>query len=156
MVQAMNKDLYNRQLHPDEKTAIANKAGDDQDAQDRLTKAACLVVKCWAEYPVGSEEYNKNYVSQLEASQLDPELAWVDRQKEAGLFDYTPLQKVGDAVRSDPFGVAKDVAKVGLGFVTAKSGGALCGSDLGCAVGSWMFACGTSDMIEGGDARINR
>src|SRR5579863_9509145 len=151
MVQAMNKDLYNRQLHPDEKTAIANKAGDDQDAQDRLTKAACIAVKCWAEYPVGSEEYNKNYVSQLEASQLQPELAWVNRQKEAGLFDYTPLQKVGDALQSDPVGVAKDIAKAGVGLATVMNGGVLCGSGAGCAIGSWMAAFGTSDMIEGGD-----
>src|SRR5690348_8760949 len=61
---------FNRQLSPDEKKAIADKAGNSKDERDRLTKAACLAVKCWAEYPVGSDEYNKNYVTQLEATQL--------------------------------------------------------------------------------------
>jgi filamentous hemagglutinin len=148
--------LYNRQLHPKEKKAIADKAGNNKDEQDRLTKAACLAAKCWAQYPMGSDEYIKKYVSQLEASQLKPEIDWVNRQKEAGLFNYTPLQKVVDAVQSDPVGVTKDVAKVGVGFVTAKTGGMICGSGLGCALGSWMFAFGTTDMIEGGDGLINR
>jgi filamentous hemagglutinin len=61
----------NRQLHPDEKKAIADKA-----EADKLTKAVCLSVKCWAQYPVGSEAYNSNYVNQLEASQLGPEIEW--------------------------------------------------------------------------------
>ena len=41
-------------LHPDEKKAIANQANGDKTEQDKLTKAACLAVKCWAEYPQGS------------------------------------------------------------------------------------------------------
>jgi filamentous hemagglutinin len=72
--------------------------------QERLTKAACYVVKCWAEYKPGSEEYTKHYVSQLKASQLQLEIDWVNQKKEAGLFVYTPLQKIGDAVKSDPIG----------------------------------------------------
>jgi filamentous hemagglutinin len=51
--------------------------GDKAEA-DKLTKAACYAVKCWAEYPRGSDQYNANHVSQLEASQLEPELAWVN------------------------------------------------------------------------------
>jgi filamentous hemagglutinin len=121
-----------------------------------LTKAACLAVKCWAEYPVGSDEYNKNYVSQLEATQLGPEVAWVTRQQEAGLFNYTPRQKITDMVKSDPLGVGKDALKVGLGAVTAKTGGLLCGSAAGCAVGGWMFVFGTSDAIEGATSLANR
>jgi filamentous hemagglutinin len=95
-------------------------------------------VKCWAEYPVGSEEYNKNYVSQLEASRLQPEIDWVNRQKEAGLFNYTPLQKVGDAVRSDPVGVTKDALKVGVGFVTAKTGERFAGAAWDA---QWVHGC---------------
>ncbi|VVD28118.1 protein of unknown function [Paraburkholderia dioscoreae] len=46
-----NTVRFNRQLHPDEKSAIAKQANGDQAEQDKLTKAACLAVKCWAEYP---------------------------------------------------------------------------------------------------------
>lgn len=147
---------FNRQLHPDEKKAIHDKANGNKGEEKRLTRAACYAVKCWAEYPKGSEARNKNFVSEVEASQLKPQLDWVTQQKEAGLFEYTPLHKVGDALKNDPVGVAKDAAKVGLGFVTAKSGGALCGSGLGCAVGSWMFAFGASDMVEGSTGLMNR
>ncbi|WP_144021268.1 hypothetical protein [Caballeronia sordidicola] len=34
---------------------------------------------------MGSDAYNTNYVSQLDASQLGAELTWVDQLKEAGL-----------------------------------------------------------------------
>ncbi|MGU7785231.1 hypothetical protein, partial [Burkholderia sp. PU8-34] len=147
---------FNRQLHENETKAIAEKAGTDKAEQEKLTRAACYAVKCWAEYPEGSAERSKNFVSEIEASQLKPQLDWVNQQKEAGLFEYTPLQKIGDAVKNDPVGVAKDAAKAGLGFVTAKTGGALCGSGLGCAVGSWMFVFGASDMVEGTTGLMNR
>jgi filamentous hemagglutinin len=125
--------MYNRQLHPDEKKAIADKAGNDKDELDKLTKAACFAVNCWAEYPVGSDAYNANYVGQLEASQLGPELDWVNRQKEAGLFVYTPLQKIGDAIQNDPLGVVKDATKIVTGGLTAKTGA--------LAIRCWVEGC---------------
>jgi hypothetical protein len=121
---------FNRQLHPDEKSAIAKQANGNQAEQDKLTKAKCLAVKCWAEYPVGSDAYNANYVSQLEASQLGPEIEWVNRQQEAGLFNYTPGQKITDMAKSDPLGVAKDTTKVVVGAVTAKTGLGPCTGEL--------------------------
>jgi filamentous hemagglutinin len=154
---AANVDRFNRQLHPDEKQAIADKAGSDKAEQDKLTKAACLAVKCWAEYPVGSDAYNANYVSQLEASQLGAELTWVSQQKEAGLFAYTPVQKMGDAIQSDPLGAAKDVAKVALGGLTARTGATLCATGVGCALGGGgMVAFGLSDATQGADGLYNR
>jgi filamentous hemagglutinin len=155
---ARHVDLYNRQLHPDEKKAIADKAGNDKAEQDRLTKAACYVVKCWAEYAPGSDRYNENYVSQLEVSQLGPELEWVSRRQEAGLFVYTPMQKIGDVVQSDPVGAAKDTAKIVLGGVTAKTGAGICATTgVGCATGgAWMVGFGLSDMAEGADSLYNR
>jgi filamentous hemagglutinin len=148
--------LYNRQLHPNEKKAIAETAGNDEAERNRLTRAACYAVKCWAEFAPGSVEYNKTHVSQLEASQLGPELDWVNRQQDAGLFNYTPGQKIGDMMKSDPLGVAKDVLKVGVGVATAKTGGLLCGTGLGCTVGAWMFAFGTSDAMEGATGLAHR
>ena len=108
-------DRFNRQLNDNEKKVIANKAGSDKAEKDKLTKAVCYAVKCWTQYAPGSAAYSEHYVSQLEASQLQPELDWVSRQTEAGLFNYTPLQKVGDAVQSDPLGVTKDTV-VGAGW----------------------------------------
>ncbi|WP_153100239.1 hypothetical protein [Paraburkholderia hayleyella] len=147
---------FNRQIHPEERSAIEKKAGKDKAEEERLTKAACLAVKCWAEFKPGSDEYNRNYVSQVEASQLQPEIDWVNRQKEAGLFNYTPGQKIGDAVKSDPVGVAKDTAKVVVGGITAKTGLGLCTTGLGCAAGIPAAAFGVSDMTEGADGLYNR
>ncbi|MFP3563682.1 hemagglutinin repeat-containing protein [Paraburkholderia sp. SIMBA_030] len=153
-----NVDRFNRQLHPDEKSTIAKQANGDQAEQDKLTKAACLAVKCWAEYPVGSDAYNANYVSQLEASQLGPEIAWVNRQQEAGLFNYTPGQKIADMVKSDPLGVGNDAAKMVLGGVTAKTGAGICATTgAGCVLGGGgMVVFGLSDMAEGADGLYNR
>lgn len=154
---AANVDLYNRQLHPDEKQAIKEAANGDKAEEDRLTRAACYAVKCWAEFAPGSAEYSANYVSQLEASQLGPELAWVNNQLEAALFVYTPLQKVADMATSDPWGVAKDAAKVVLGGVTAKTGAAICTTTgVGCALGGGgLVLFGLSDMAEGADGLYN-
>ncbi|MCF7695981.1 filamentous hemagglutinin, partial [Mycetohabitans sp. B2] len=153
---AVTEGRFNRQINDNEKRAIAEKAGSNKAEQERLTKAACYAVKCWAEYKPGSEEYTKHYVSQLEASQLQPEIDWVNQRKEAGLFKYTPGQKIGDAVKSDPVGVAKDAAKVVVGGVTAKTGLGFCTTGLGCAAGIPMAAFGISDMAEGADGLYNR
>ncbi|GAB7536510.1 hypothetical protein BGC_27280 [Burkholderia sp. 3C] len=150
-----NVDRFNRQLHDNEKKVIAEKAGKDKAEEEKLTRAVCYAVKCWAEYSAGSDERNKRFVSEVEAAQLQPELEWVSRQKEAGLFDYTPWQKVGDAVMNDPVGVAKDAAKVVVGGVTAKTGAGLCTTVLGCTVGGWMAAFGMSEVAEGGSGLYN-
>ncbi|WP_338859832.1 hemagglutinin repeat-containing protein [Mycetohabitans rhizoxinica] len=153
---AVTEGRFNRQINDNEKRVIAEKAGSNKAEQERLTKAACYAVKCWAEYKPGSEEYTKHYVSQLEASQLQPEIDWVNQQKEAGLFKYTPGQKIGDAVKSDPGGVVKDAAKVVIGGVTAKTGVGLCTTGLGCTVGGWMAGFGLSEAVEGGSGLYNR
>ncbi|HEX7685885.1 MAG TPA: hypothetical protein VF446_20490 [Trinickia sp.] len=144
------------QLHPDEKAKIHKHAHGDKAEEEKLTRAACYAVKCWAEYAPGSDQRNANFVSEVEASQLGPELAWVNGQKEAGLFDYTPGQKITDMIKSDPLGFAKDAVKIVTGGLTAKSGAALCTSGVGCAAGSWMVAFGLSDAAEGADGLYNR
>ncbi|MCG1018703.1 MULTISPECIES: hemagglutinin repeat-containing protein [Burkholderiaceae] len=154
---AVTKGRFNRQINDNEKRAIAEKADSNKAEQERLVKAACYAVKCWAEYKPGSEEYTKRYVSQLEASQLQPEIDWVNQQKEAGLFEYTSGQKIGDAVKSDPVGVVKDVAKVVAGGVTAKTGATICATTgVGCVAGVSMISFGISDMVEGGVGLYNR
>ncbi|MGU7817101.1 hemagglutinin repeat-containing protein, partial [Burkholderia sp. AW49-1] len=151
-----NVDRFNRQLHPDEKKAISDKANGDKDEEKRLTRAACYAVKCWAEYPAGSDERNKNFVSEVEVASLTKELDWVNQQKNSGLFDYTFLQKSGDAIKNDPVGVAKDATKIALGGMTAKTGAALCTTGIGCVAGGWMTTFGLSEVVEGGSGLYNR
>lgn len=151
-----NVDRFNRQLHPDEKKAIQDKANGDKDEEKRLTRAACYAVKCWAEYPAGSDERTKNFVSEVEVASLTKELDWVNQQKSSGLFEYTFLQKSGDAIKNDPVGVAKDATKIALGGMTAKTGAALCTTGIGCVAGGWMTTFGLSEVLEGGSGFYNR
>jgi len=76
--------LYNRQLHPDEKKAISEKANGDKAEEKRLTQAACYAVQCWAQYSPNSDAYAANYVSAEQAAQLGPEMQWVQSQTGAG------------------------------------------------------------------------
>ena len=151
-------DRFNRQLSPDEKKAIKKGAGDNEDLEKRLTRAACYEVKCGAQYKPGSQPYTDNYVGLLEASQLQAEFDWVKDQKQTGLFDYSPLQKVGDAIQSDPVGVAKDAFKVAVGGVAVKTGATICATTgVGCSLGGGgMVLFGLSDMAEGAGGLYNR
>ncbi|MEN2472538.1 hypothetical protein ACN22W_17890 [Burkholderia theae] len=53
---------------------IAEKAGKGKVEQETLTRAVCYAVKCWAEYPAGSDERNGSFISEVEAAQLKPQL----------------------------------------------------------------------------------
>ncbi|WP_253185617.1 hemagglutinin repeat-containing protein [Burkholderia plantarii] len=94
---ALSADLYNRQLHPDEKALIHAKADGDAAEEKRLTEAACYAVQCWAQYSPNSPEWLQNYVSPQDAAGLNSELAWVNSEKvPGGLFDYTLGQQAKD------------------------------------------------------------
>ncbi len=95
---ALSVDANNRQLHFDEKQRITVKANGDKKAEERLTKAACYEVKCWAQFPEGSSLYQQYFVSDVEVAGLSPELAWVRGQNAAGAFVYSPFQKFTDGV----------------------------------------------------------
>jgi filamentous hemagglutinin len=94
----LSVDTNNRQLHFDEKQRIAIKANGDKKLEERLTKAACYEVKCWAQFPEGTLLYKLNYVSNSEAGYLGQELAWVRDQKASDAFIYTPFQRFTDGV----------------------------------------------------------
>jgi filamentous hemagglutinin len=94
----LSVDANNRQLHFDEKQRIAIKANGDKKLEERLTKAACYEVKCWAQFPEGTLLYKLNYVSNSEAGDLGQELAWVRDQKASDAFIYTPFQRFTDGV----------------------------------------------------------
>ena len=97
----VNAAMNNRLMHFDEKERIRIAAGGDVDKQERLTKAACFEIKCWAKFPEGSDLYKANYVSVAEISGLQAEWDWVKRQKDFGAFNYTPSQKFTDWVASN-------------------------------------------------------
>jgi hypothetical protein len=90
-------DLYNRQLHPDEKAKIHEHANGDAAEEKKLTEAACYRVQCWAQYSPNSNEWLQNYVSPQDAAGLTSELSWVDSQRvPGGQFDYTLGQRATD------------------------------------------------------------
>jgi filamentous hemagglutinin len=91
-------DANNRMLHHNEKEMIAKKANGDKVAVERLTKAACFEIKCWAQFPEGSPLYIQSYVSPAEAAGLKQEIAWVNQQKNNGDFIYTPFEKFTDGI----------------------------------------------------------
>ncbi len=97
----VNEAMNNRLMHFDEKERIRIAAGGDADKQERLTKAACFEIKCWAQFPEGSDLYKTNYVSVAEMSGLQAEWSWVKAQKDFGAFNYTPSQKFTDWVASN-------------------------------------------------------
>jgi len=95
---ALAVDANNRQLHFDEKQRIAIKANGNKTLEERLTKAACYEVKCWAQFPKGTPRYEQNYVIQAEAATLSHELTWVRDQKTSDAFVYTPFEQCTDKV----------------------------------------------------------
>ncbi|HHX4057072.1 TPA: hemagglutinin repeat-containing protein [Burkholderia contaminans] len=54
-----NVDRFNRQLHPEEKQVIKDLANGDPTKQHKLEAAGCALVRCSAEYAVGTSEYNQ-------------------------------------------------------------------------------------------------
>ncbi len=96
---AGNAAENNRLLHPDEENAIAKMARNDPDKEARLKDAACYLVHCSAQYPVGSQERqyyevveargqgNTNEVQQLTDAQVN----------NADLFNYSTGDKLVDA-----------------------------------------------------------
>ena len=95
---ALNTEMFNRQLHHNEKELIKKKSNGDKETEERLTKAACYAVQCWAQFPEGSTLYQQNYVGSAEVASLSQEIQWVQQQKSDGYFNYTTFDKVTDAI----------------------------------------------------------
>ncbi|WP_150575005.1 hypothetical protein [Pandoraea aquatica] len=144
-----NTDRFNRQLHPDEKRAIAAKANGDKAALDRLTKAACYNVQCWAEFPEGSDAYNASYVSQAALIGLEPELAWIKSQQAEGRFIYKLGESLLDATKGIGVPIAKNGAKAIAGGAAVAGGFVACTSLVGCAIGGSAAVFGGSEAVEG-------
>jgi len=161
MASAVNVEANNRQLHQDEKEMIAKKANGNKAAEERLTKAACYAVQCWAEYPENSKEREAAYVSVMDAYTLKDELAWVQSQQKKGQFTYTNTQQFVDYVKKD---VKENVLpalgnslKVATGGLSAAGGYTLCSTTgIGCIPGAWMIAFGAGNITEGATGLYNQ
>jgi len=154
---AFNGDLNNRQLHVTETEAIKRAAMGDKEKEARLTKAACYAVKCWAQYPEGSVEREKFYVSPLELSGLATEMAWVNAQAaSSNLFGYSDWAIAKDAFQAGPLPTIQNGGKVVGGGLAVATGNTICvTSGLGCVVGVPLAAFGASEAIEGGTGLYN-
>jgi filamentous hemagglutinin len=83
-------------MHADEKARIKELAGKDATKEARLTAAACAAIKCYAQYPVDSEAYQK--LKQLADIGNSPALS-IEREqlaKQSGLFGYTSTGIITD------------------------------------------------------------
>ncbi|MBI5784588.1 MAG: DUF637 domain-containing protein [Rhodocyclales bacterium] len=87
-------DSYNRQLHEDEKVRIKQLANGDAEKEARLTAAACAMVKCYAEYPVGSAAYNALKTMADAGTSLAVEQQQLVQQQ--GMFGYSTLGLFSD------------------------------------------------------------
>ncbi|MFY3302973.1 hemagglutinin repeat-containing protein [Achromobacter xylosoxidans] len=102
-------DSFNRQLHVSELERIKIEANGDSAKEQRLIKAACYEVKCWAEFPEGSPLFNQNYVSEAEIMKYSQEHAWVKSMQALGDFSYSGYMSFSDSVKalsgmSSPYG----------------------------------------------------
>ncbi|WP_321851080.1 hemagglutinin repeat-containing protein [Burkholderia diffusa] len=133
-------DRFNRQLHPDEKKAIHDKANGDKALEKRSTRAA----------------FNANFVSLVEAENLKSEIGWVKGQQDKGLFVYTDGQKYFDNVKANLIAPGKDAIKVVTGGIATTTGLGICGvGGPVCIVGGPMTAMGASDFTEGASGLYN-
>jgi filamentous hemagglutinin len=152
----LNVDANNRQLHPSEKQRIKELAKGDKELEEKLTRAACYEVKCWAEYPEGSSEWQRKFVGIGESIALANELLVIkNEQKTNKLFVYTEYQKAWDDFKSGPLQGVKNTGKLVGGGLAAYTGGVICGAG-GCIVGGPVMAFGSSEAIEGATGLYNQ
>ena len=97
-VAGYNVDRFNRMLDYDEKELIRAASNGDASMSDRLTKAGCYAVQCWAQFPEGSPLYKANFVSDEDARFLNKEISWVKDQQAQGYFQYGTVAKFTDSV----------------------------------------------------------
>jgi hypothetical protein len=141
----------NRQLHYNERESIKIEAAGDEARRTRLTRAACYVVQCWAQYPEGSYLYNLNYVGYMEASALTEETAWVQDRQRQGLFNYSTVERVTDGIAAT-FGMSSGTYNGNL--ITDRGSYALGAAGLIAAGPILLTGPGQSVLLSNGAAGI--
>ncbi len=164
----LNVDANNRQLTHSEKDRIKQLAGNDKAKEARLEAAACALVKCSAEYPVGSNAYLffKTVEDAGNRPELQAERALLLQQTEvrlpgsdlsyvASLFQHEPKDTFNDAVKR--LNSQYQLITRGLGAVQAVGGVAatITGGTLGIGgVASCAETLGIGCAIAGGGGAL--
>ncbi|WP_368730026.1 hypothetical protein [Paraburkholderia sp. BR10872] len=159
-------NLYNRQLHPEEKQKIHDLAGGDAAKEARLTAAACAMTHCYAEYPEGSAAYQLlKQIADFGASDaLAGERNLLSQQ--TGMFGYTTGGPFSDANldAAKQFNNTYQLTTRGAGAAEAVLGavglgGAITSARVTCATGGGCVAnavvAGTSvDALIAGSKQV--
>ncbi len=152
---AVGVEVYNRQLHHEEEVAILAEVEKDGFKKENLDKATCFLTNCWAQFERGSPEYSERFLSEVDMVGLSNELAWADAQRDKGLFNYTYVDYVRDAMTRDIIPVGSSAGVVVAGGVGVYSGVTLCLTGGGCVVGGPMATFGVGNIVEGGSGIWN-
>ncbi len=156
---ALAVDTNNRQLHDNEKQRIKQLAKGNVVSEARLTAAACALVRCYAEYDVGSEAYNRlKALANAGASEaLAEERAILLDHRQAGLFDYDTVGVFSDSNKdalrrlNNTYQIGTRTLGVGVGLAgTAATVGIVLTAPASCATG-----VGCAASVVGGGLSID-
>jgi filamentous hemagglutinin len=163
---ALQGEKYNRELDYNEKARIKLLAGGDPQKEVNLNAAACYLVKCYAQYPVGSDQYQvyKALADAGGSDALSSERALLLQQTvpetngvvlnyggttQRSLFGYSSVALAGDSISR-----ANSTYQVGtrvLGGLQAVGGAVdMAGGYLACMTGAGCLAGGAL-VAYGGD-----
>ena len=133
-------ELYNRQLHPEEKLRIKELAKGDPEKEARLTAAACAMVRCADGVPITDPAYSYLRSLQDSGTSMTAEQAMLGIQRDASgesLFRYGMFDQAGDVWSQNKLGPRFAGAAQGtLGSLGVAGSAALCTSGIGCAAGA--------------------
>ncbi|WP_238485947.1 hypothetical protein [Rahnella perminowiae] len=169
---SLDAERYNRQLHPDEVARIKQLSGGDKEKEARLKAAACALVKCSAEFTVGSADYVKAQAleqlgnsdayatdrAQL-ASQSGSQLVYaMGSYANANLpmFGYSISDQTGDALSR--YGVGTRIGglvQTTEGEFQALGGMAMCTTGVACLAGSYLAASGIDTAYAGANSFLS-
>lgn len=125
-----NAAANNRLLHKNEKQVISQMANGDSAKQDRLTDAACAMVKCSAQYAPSTPEYLDAKASEIRGANNTQELTELAKVNQAtGLFGYSGMDNANDMFKFTGNVVNKEIVQPvkeasSPDYLTIQAGGA--------------------------------
>jgi hypothetical protein len=107
-----NAAANNRLLHKNEKQVISQMASGDSAKHDRLTDAACAMVKCSAQYAPSTQEYFDAKASEIRGANNTQELVELVKVNQAtGLFGYSGIDNANDKFKFTANVVNKEIVQ---------------------------------------------
>jgi len=167
---SLDAERYNRQLHPDEVARIQQLSGGDKDKEARLKAAACALVKCSAEFTVGSPDYVKAQAleqlgnsdayatdrAQLASQSSNQPIYAMGSYANASLpmFGYSVSDQTGDTLSRYSVGTRiGGLVQTTGGELQALGGLAMCTTGVACTAGTYLAASGI-DMAYAGSNTV--